>query len=83
MEDAATAEISRAQLWFWLHRPTRLADGRAVTRELYQQVLEEEVGKLSEGPELRHLGAARTLLDELVLSDDFAEFLTLGAYERL
>jgi malate synthase len=83
MEDAATAEISRAQLWFWLHRATRLDDGRTVTRELYQQILKEEMAKLSGASEPRHLEAARALLDQLVLSEGFDEFLTLRAYEQL
>jgi malate synthase-like protein len=83
MEDAATAEISRAQLWFWLHHPSQLGDGRPVTHELYRQIRHEELGKLSGAIEAVHLNAARTLLDELVLKDEFAEFLTLLAYERL
>jgi malate synthase len=83
MEDAATAEISRAQLWFWLHRGSRLDDGRPVTEELYRRVLEEELGKLAESVAAGQLDAARVLLDELVVSDQFSDFLTLSAYERL
>jgi malate synthase len=83
MEDAATAEISRAQLWFWLHRATRLDDGRTVTRELYQQILKEEMAKLTSASEPGHLDAARALLDQLVLSEGFDDFLTLRAYEQL
>jgi len=80
MEDAATAEISRAQLWQWLHKGARLEDGRIFTEELYRQLKAEEMKKL-EG--LNNLEAAAALLDELVLQPEFREFLTLPAYERL
>jgi len=83
MEDAATAEISRAQLWFWVHRQSRLDDGRVVTRELYQQLLQEELALLQDSPVKSQLPAARALLDELVLGEEFSDFLTLQAYERL
>ncbi len=83
MEDAATAEISRAQLWFWLHRGSQLDDGRAVTEQLYRQIQREELAKLDGAPASDQLDAARALLDELVLSDQFSDFLTLSAYERL
>jgi malate synthase len=83
MEDAATAEISRAQLWFWLHRGAKLEGGLEFGRELYARWKAEELAPLEKAmPEARWKEAA-VLLDELVLSDDFAEFLTLGAYERL
>jgi malate synthase len=83
MEDAATAEISRAQLWFWVHRASRLSDGRPVTEALYRQVLAEELALLESAPGMAELAAARALLDELVLSESFSDFLTLSAYERL
>jgi malate synthase len=83
MEDAATAEISRAQLWLWLHRGSKLDDGRAVTEQLYRQIQREELAKLDGAPASDQLDAARALLDELVLSDQFSDFLTLSAYERL
>jgi len=83
MEDAATAEISRAQLWFWLHRRSELADGRSFGPELYRQWKAEELAPLEAAmPEMRWREAAE-LLDELVLSDDFADFLTIGAYRKL
>ena len=82
MEDAATAEISRAQLWQWIRHGSRLADGRAVTRELYGAVRDDECQKLkSHG--LAHLDAAVRLLDGLVLASDFTEFLTIPAYREL
>jgi malate synthase len=88
MEDAATAEISRAQLWFWLHRQVPLSDGgpsngKRFGPELYRQWKAEELAPLERAaPDMRWREASE-LLDELVLSDDFAEFLTLGAYQRL
>ena len=82
MEDAATAEISRAQLWQWIRHGTRLADGRAVTRELYGAVRDEERKKL-DSYHLAHLDAAVRLLDGLVLASDFTEFLTIPAYREL
>jgi malate synthase len=79
MEDAATAEISRAELWFWIHRGGKLDDGRPLTAELYAELLKDELGKLS-GPNLE---AARKLLDGLVRTDTFVDFLTLPAYAEL
>ena len=88
MEDAATAEISRAQVWQWIHKRAPLADGRAVTLELYRQFLPEELEKIKAlvGPEAYTKGqfeTARELFDQLVTQEKFAEFLTLEAYERL
>jgi malate synthase len=80
MEDAATAEISRWQLWQWLHFEAPLDDGRNFTRELFDALYEEEVGLLQEVP---NIAEASELFREMVVSDDFTEFLTLPAYERL
>lgn len=82
MEDAATAEIARAQLWQWVHRGAQTSDGTVVTRELYQRLREDEVRRLG-GRGERRFGEALELLDRLVLSDEFEEFLTLGAYQGL
>ncbi|AEB11963.1 malate synthase A [Marinithermus hydrothermalis] len=82
MEDAATAEIARAQLWQWVHRGAVLADGRAVTPALYRQVREEELTGLG-GPEIGRYREAAEVLDRLVLNQKFHEFLTLVAYEYL
>ncbi len=81
MEDAATAEICRAQLWFWVHRGAPLEDGRPVTAELYRALCAEERAALpaSQGA----LGPANALLDRLVLSEAFVEFSTLPAYAQL
>ena len=83
MEDAATAEISRSQLWQWRAHAVPLEDGRPMTAELYTAIRDEELARLAlSAPGFRWTDAA-ALLDELVLSDDFAEFLTLPAYPRL
>jgi len=80
MEDAATAEISRAQLWQWIRSKTVLADGRTMTTSVYAAVRDEERKKLSTVP---HLDAAARLLDGLVLAAEFTEFLTIPAYGEL
>ncbi|MBF6594402.1 MAG: malate synthase A [Thermaceae bacterium] len=80
MEDAATAEISRAQLWQWVHKGAKLDDGQSITPELYEKLKTEEIAKLGNLP---HLAQATELLDSLVLQPEFREFLTLPAYERL
>ncbi|MGH2428215.1 MAG: malate synthase A [Candidatus Limnocylindria bacterium] len=83
MEDAATAEISRSQLWQWRVHAVPLDDGAPMTAERYTTIREEELATLrSSLPDFPWTDAA-ALLDELVLSDDFAEFLTLSAYRRL
>lgn len=88
MEDAATAEISRAQLWQWLHHNAALSDGRHVTTELYQNFVNEEMDKIKAQYHentiaLNKLTEARHLLDRLVLSKEFFEFLTTMAYDKL
>jgi malate synthase len=82
MEDAATAEICRSQLWQWRTTGTRLDDGREASADLYRSVRDEELARLG-GPTEGRLGDAAGLLDRLVLDDDFAEFLTLRAYSLL
>ncbi len=83
MEDAATAEISRSQLWQWLHHDVTLADGRPMTADLYSTVRGEELARLQSGGASAHLTDAARLLDALVLSDGFEPFLTLIAYPKL
>jgi malate synthase len=82
MEDAATAEISRAQLWQWIRNGAITEDGMPITREQYIQVREEELAKLG-GAENGRYGDAAEILDELVLDTEFAPFLTLPAYAYL
>ena len=87
MEDAATAEISRSQVWQWIRHKATTAEGTRVTREWVKQVEEEELAKLRDGygdrfPQMR-FAEARALFDEVALSDEFVEFLTLPGYDRL
>ena len=83
MEDAATAEISRAQLWQWLQNDAELSDGRPVTEKMYSEIRDEELSRLQgEYGESRFEEAAR-ILDSLVLTKEFVPFLTLPAYERI
>ncbi len=81
MEDAATAEISRSQLWQWIHHGAAMSDGRHVSRELVQRLEEEELAKIREaaGPGSR-IDDARRIFDQVALSEQFVEFLTLPAY---
>ena len=76
MEDTATAEISRAQLWQWLRRGADV-DGERFSRPMYERVRDAEIAALSAAGGHTRLRDAAKLLDELVLGDDFAEFLTL------
>ncbi|GAA3899750.1 malate synthase A [Sphingomonas limnosediminicola] len=80
MEDAATAEICRTQLWQWLKFEARLADGRSFDLDLFEQWYDEEVGLLAEVP---NIGEAAQLFHNMIVSDDLVEFLTLPAYELL
>jgi malate synthase len=82
MEDAATAEISRAELWQWIRHGAKLDDGRPVTPELYREIRERELQKLR-GQRSPKLPEAARLLDDLVLSDQFSDFLTIPAYQYL
>lgn len=86
MEDAATAEISRAQLWQWAHhKSAKLEDGRAITVDSVCAVLEEELGKIiaQYGDADGAFAKAKNILADLVKKPDFVEFLTLPAYEAL
>ncbi len=86
MEDAATAEISRSQVWQLIRNEVKLSDtGETVTRDLVSRILDEEVEKLREQVDAerfeRYYRPAKTLIADLVLSEDFTDFLTLPAYE--
>ncbi|HXF99621.1 MAG TPA: malate synthase A, partial [Bacteroidota bacterium] len=89
MEDAATAEISRSQVWQWLHhRGVQLADGRAVTPELYRAILPDELRNVEKimGTETFQSGRfqlAMRLFNHLVMQRQFTEFLTIEAYRYL
>jgi malate synthase len=82
MEDAATAEISRAQLWQWVHHGARLDDGRPVDAALYGQIRDDELAALTAAGPGRY-AEATAILDGLVLNETFLDFLTLPAYEYL
>ena len=82
MEDTATAEISRSQVWQWLHNDIVLADSaELVTRELVERIVDEEIAKLPGEP--ADYAQARATFVDVAIADDFAEFLTLPAYERM
>ncbi|MBV9165928.1 MAG: malate synthase A [Solirubrobacterales bacterium] len=88
MEDTATAEISRTQVWQWVHHGVELEDGRPVTAELVRQVLDEESDRIRRavGEELwrgGRPGETRTLFEHVALSDELIEFMTLPGYACL
>jgi len=78
MEDAATAEISRSQVWQWIHNATTMDSGLPVTEAFVRRVLDEEMERL--GPEY---APARTLFERVALARDYVDFLTLPAYELI
>jgi malate synthase len=87
MEDAATAEISRSQVWQWVHHGAKLEDGRAVTAELVRRTEAEELDRirraLGDGYPATRFETARGLFDRVALSEPLADFLTPSAYELL
>jgi malate synthase len=88
MEDAATAEISRAQLWQWIHHKAKMSDGRTVTLELCLKTIEEELAKAQKSMGEAQFRTSRyndaaAILRDLIQSPRFVEFLTLPAYDRL
>ena len=88
MEDAATAEISRTQVWLWLHKNVQIEDGRFFGEELYQQLKKEEIQKIinmiGEAAYLKgKFDLAIKLFDALVLTKEYKEFLTLPAYQHI
>jgi malate synthase len=80
MEDAATAEICRTQLWQWLKFEAPLGDGRNFTLDLFEKWFAEEVGPLAEVP---NIAEAAQLMHNMIVTHDLVEFLTLPAYELL
>jgi malate synthase len=87
MEDAATAEISRSQIWQWMHNGIDLAEGPQVTHELINAIIDEELAKivaaLGDGYDEHQYHRAVALFREVALADEYIEFLTLPAYERM
>jgi malate synthase len=89
MEDAATVEISRAQIWQWIHHPKGvLSDGRKVTVELFRELEKDELEKIKSQVGEKQFAAgkfqtAAEILDKIITDDQFVEFLTLPAYKYL
>ncbi len=86
MEDAATAEISRAQVWQWARHGAKLDDGRTVTADLVKSVIADELSKMESRVGLEKYAKSKfplaaDLFGKMMLSGDFNEFLTLPAYE--
>lgn len=85
MEDAATAEIARSQLWQWIHHHpvVLLSTGDSMTEKLYRDWSEEEYRKLKGSEKFSALDLAKRILDSLVLNENFQDFFTIKAYEYL
>jgi malate synthase len=87
MEDAATAEISRSQIWQWLHNDIVLDDGPKVTRDLAERIIKEELATIRDTAgaafDAARYDHAVALFTEVALADDYTDFLTLPAYERM
>jgi malate synthase len=87
MEDAATAEISRSQVWQWLHNGVALSNGTQVTRELVERIVDEEMAAIRQARGDAFAAGrwddARALFTEMAVADEYADFLTLPAYERM
>jgi malate synthase len=84
MEDAATAEISRSQIWQWIRSPKGvLDDGRKVTVELFRVLLKEELAKVKREMTGGRYDEAARLFDRLTADDRYEEFLTLPAYHLI
>ena len=86
MEDAATAEISRAQLWQWIHHGAHLNDGRKIDLAVCESIMQEELEKAKQLKDPARYAAyekSAQLMRDLIRSPQFVEFLTVPAYERL
>ncbi len=84
MEDAATAEISRSQIWQWIRSPKGvLEDGRKVTAALFKKLLAEELAKVKDAGAEGKLDAAAELFENITTDDQYVEFLTLPAYQLI
>ena len=83
MEDAATAEICRAQVWQWVKHGAKLDDGRAITPEMASTILDKHVQKLSGSMPEARLQTASRLYQDMISGSEFSDFLTLRAYDYL
>ncbi|NIK58591.1 malate synthase A [Kribbella shirazensis] len=80
MEDAATAEIARSQIWQWVHNEVKLDTGEQVTAELVERIIDEEVARIGSP---QRFGVARRIFADVALADTYADFLTLPAYDAV
>jgi malate synthase len=88
MEDAATAEISRAQVWQWVRYGSQLKDGRAVTDAMVREMIHRRADELAAGlagdrQNDKKLRQAAKVLEDLTTNREFADFLTLASYDLL
>jgi malate synthase len=83
MEDAATAEIARSQVWQWRRHAARLTDGRETNRALLEALRDEELAALRNDGGSARLEEAAAVFDKVALGDEFVEFLTLPAYDLI
>src|SRR5579864_1674138 len=86
MEDAATAEISRAQIWQWIHQSAHLQDGRKIDVAICDRIIEEELAKAKQAGDAARYAAyekSAQLMRDLIRSPQFVEFLTVPAYNRI
>ncbi len=88
MEDAATAEISRTQVWQWVHHGAKLDDGRVIDTAMFKSVIDEEMAKIRDAVgdarfESGQFAAAAELFDDLIAADALEDFLTVPAYEKV
>jgi malate synthase len=86
MEDAATSEISRAQLWQWIHHGAKMSDGRKIDAALCDAIVKEELEKAKKSVDPARYAAyekAAQLMRQMYHSEKFVEFLTVPAYEQV
>jgi malate synthase len=87
MEDAATAEISRSQVWQWIYNDVALDDGTVVTKDLVERLIDEELTNIraltGDSFDAAQYGQAVALFTEVALADSYVDFLTIPAYERM
>ena len=86
MEDAATAEIARAQIWQWIRNGSQLDDGTPITEDLVREALDTEMAGIREQVadfDQRPFQQAREIFEQVALSEDFIDFLTLPAYDAV
>jgi len=86
MEDAATAEISRTQLWQWIHHGSHLNDGRKIDAALCEKIIQEELKKAKQAGDPARYAAhekAAQLTRDIIRSATFVDFLTVPAYEKI